>query len=75
MDGEVKRFVLVEEALSFICSAPLISSPPGAILFVDGHHSHMSLELVQLAREKGVYTSDMLPPSPPHDAHPAAPRC
>ena len=39
------------------------STQPGVVLFVDGHHSHMSLELIEFAREKGVHQVF----SPSHD--------
>jgi hypothetical protein len=45
----------------FLSAIQHLSPEPGVVLFVDGHHSHMSLELLEVAREKGFY----LPSTPP----------
>ena len=42
----------------------LLSEGP-VVLFVDGHHSHLSLPLVRTAREKGVHIFCL----PPHTTH------
>lgn len=42
----------------------LFSEGP-VVLFVDGHHSHLSLPLVRTAREKGVHVFCL----PPHTTH------
>ena len=49
----------------FLPAIQHLSTQPGVALFVDGHHSHMSLELIELAREKGVH----LVCFPPHMTH------
>lgn len=49
----------------FLPAIQHLSSEPGVVLFVDGHHSHMSIELLELAREKGVH----LVCFPPHMTH------
>ena len=49
----------------FVPAIQHLSTPPGVALFVDGHHSHMSLKLIEFAREKGVH----LVCFPPHMTH------
>ena len=49
----------------FLPAIQHLSSEPGVVLCVDGHHSHMSIELLELAREKGVH----LVCFPPHMTH------
>ena len=39
----------------FLPAIAHISTSPGVVLFVDGHHSHLSLELIELAKEKCVH--------------------
>lgn len=46
----------------FLSAVQHLFPEPGVVLFVDGHHSHMSIEL---AREKGVN----LVCFPPHMTH------
>ena len=49
----------------FLSAVQHLSSKPGVVLFVDGHHSHLTLELIELARERGVH----LVCFPPHMTH------
>ena len=49
----------------FLPAVQHLSPQPRVILFVYGHHSHMSLELIELAREKGVHLICF----PPHMTH------
>ena len=42
----------------------LLQSRP-VVLFVDGHHSHLALSLIKLAKEKGVHLFCI----PPHTTH------
>lgn len=49
----------------FIPAIQHLSTEPGVALFVDGHHSHLSLELIELAREKNVHLICF----PPHMTH------
>ena len=43
---------------------PLLDSGP-VILFVDGHHSHMGVDLIMKAREAGIHILCL----PPHTTH------
>ena len=49
----------------FLPAIQHLSSTPGVVLFVDGHYSHLSMELIELAKEKGVH----LVCFPPHLTH------
>lgn len=49
----------------FLPAVQHLSGDPGVILFVDGHHSHLSLELIQVAKVKCVH----LVCFPPHMTH------
>lgn len=44
--------------------APLIKTGP-VVLFVDGHHSHLSMALIQYAKQEGVHIFCF----PPHLTH------
>ena len=75
---EAKNFSTWFEKLFVPSVAPLLETGP-AVLFVDGHHSHLTLDLIQLARSKGVHlvclsqhTTHLLQPLvclPPHTTH------
>lgn len=49
----------------FLPAIEHLATSPGVVLFVDGHHSHLSLELIELAKEKCVH----LVCFPPHLTH------
>ena len=61
---EAKNFSTWFEKLFVPSVAPLLETGP-AVLFVDGHHSHLTLDLIQLARSKGVHLVCL----PPHTTH------
>lgn len=44
--------------------ASLLTTGP-VVLFVDGHHSHLTLELIELAKSKGIHLFCL----PPHTTH------
>ena len=49
----------------FLPSVQHLSLQPGVCLFVDGHYSHMSLDLIKVAKENGVHLICF----PPHMTH------
>ena len=49
----------------FLPAVQHLSSGPGMVLLVDGHHSHLTMTLIELAREKGIH----LVCFPPHMTH------
>ena len=49
----------------FLPAIQHLGSTPGVVLFVDGHHSHLSLDLLELAKKSGVH----LVCFPPHLTH------
>lgn len=53
----------------FLPAIALISTSPGVLLFVDKHHSHLSPELIELAKEKCVHLT-CFPPLLTHNLQP-----
>ena len=49
----------------FIPSVKLILSTGPVVLFVDGHHSHISVDLIMKARKTGIHIFCL----PPHTTH------
>ena len=61
---EGSNFLLWFEKMLLPAVHHLLSEGP-VVLFVDGHHSHLSLALVRKARERGVHLMCL----PPHATH------
>ena len=61
---EGSNFLEWFKKLYFPAVSNLVRSGP-VVLFVDGHHSHLTLELIQYARSKGVHLFCF----PPHLTH------
>lgn len=61
---EGKNFCRWFEKLFVPAVSHLVSSGP-VVLFIDGHHSHLTLELIQSAKSKGVHLFVL----PPHTTH------
>lgn len=61
---EGKNFVSWFKKLFAPAVSPLLTTGP-VILFVDGHHSHLTIELIQEARGRNIHIYCL----PPHTTH------